>query len=354
MNEGRNEGENDERRSAMKKVLSAVLAFALLATMACGALAEKNKAQMNAELYEQEKFYDKDHRSYAEDTFDLSNLPDYVVEEDIEGWIEIWGHSALATGNLAELWADGFNEIYPDAHITWNLPGKEVMLTPLYYDKADMVIVEEPGFYDIMPYERMLNSQPLELNPYKGSADMNGYQAAFAVIVNKDLPIDSITMDQLDGIFGCARNGGWAGTSFEASYARGEEENIRTWGEMGLTGEFADAQIEAHAYPTSYSMGETLADKIIKGSDYWVEGLNVHGSYYDENGNAVYTEQDIVASVAADKFAIGIVSGQYFVNDDVKVIAVAGDDGVPVACTPENIYNGTYPLLRDGHTAISH
>lgn len=336
----------------MKKILSAMLVLTLLAGMACTGLAEKNKAQLNAELYRQEKFYEKDHRSYAEDAFDLSGLPDYEAEEDIGGWIEIWGHSALASGNLADLWADGFQAIYPDAHITWNLPGKEVMLTPLYYDKADMVIVEEPGFYDIMPYERMLSSQPLELNPFKGSADMNGYQAAFAVIVNKDMPLDFVTMDQLDGIFGCARNGGWVGTAFDIKLARGEEENIRTWGEMGLTGEFADAKIEAHAYPTSYSMGETLSDKIISGSDYWVEGMNVHGSYYDESGNAVYTEQDIVNAVAADRFAIGIVSGQYFVNDDVKVIAVAGDDGVPVACTPENIHNGTYPLARDGQMFI--
>lgn len=337
----------------MKRWICAALAFVMSLSMICTASAELNSAQKNANLYKQESLYDKDFRSYDEDAFDLSALPDYQPEEEISGWIEIWGHSALATGNLAQLWADGFNAIYPQAHITWNLPGKEVMLTPLYYDRADMVIVEEPGFYDIMPYERMLNSQPLELHPYKGSADMNGYQAAFTVIVNKDMPIDRLTMDQLDGIFGCARNGGWMGTAFEIALARGEEENLRTWGELGLTGEYADAKIEAHAYPTSFSTGETLSDMIIGGSDYWVEGLHCHGSYYDENGEAVYSEKDIVDAVAADRFAIGIVSGQYFLTDDVKAVSIAADaSGEAVACTPENVFSGAYPLARKGEMFI--
>lgn len=338
----------------MKKWISVFLIFTMILTLACNGLAEQNSAKKNANLYKQEEFYAKDFRSYDSDTFDLSALPDYEPEEEISGWLEIWGHSALATGNLAQLWADGFNAIYPGAHITWNLPGKEVMLTPLYYDKADMVIVEEPGFYDIMPYERMLNSQPLEIHPYRGSADMNGYQAAFTVIVNKDMPLDAVTMEQLDGIFGCARNGGWIGTAFEISLARGEEKNIRTWGEMGLNGEFADAKIEAHAYPTSFSTGETLSDLIIGGSDYWVEGLHCHGAYYDDKDEPVYSEADIVASVAADKFAIGIVSGQYFLTDDVKAIAVAPDTGsAAVPCTPENVHNGAYPLARDGEMFIT-
>lgn len=339
----------------MKKLVSALLALTMTTTMIAPAFAEQNKAQKNAELYKQEKFYAKDYRSYAEDAFDLTALPDYdATANDVSGWLEIWGQSALATGRLAQLWADGFNALHPDAHITWNLPGREVMLSPLYYDRADMVIVEEPGFYDTMPYERMLNSQPLELHPYKGSADMNGYQAAFTVIVNKESPIESLTMKQMDGIFGCARNGGWIGTAFKTSLARGEEENLRKWGDLGLTGDYADAKIEAHAYPTSFSTGETLSDMIIGGSDYWVEGLHVHGSYYNDAGEAVYPEDDIVKSVAADKFAIGIISGQYFMDDGVKTVSIAMDDEhEAVPCTPETIHDGTYPLARDGEMFIT-
>jgi len=239
-------------------------------------------------------------------------------------------------------------------HITWNLPGKEVMLSPLAYKRGQMVIVEEPTFYDIKPYERMLNDDPLEIHPFKGSADMDGYQAAFSVIVNKDSPLESLSMKQLDGIFGCARNGGWVGTAFLPSHARGKEEDIRTWGEVGLTGDFADAKIEAHTYSSPSAIGQTLSDMICGGSDYWVEGLHCYGSYYKDDGTAYFADEQICDAVAADKFAIGIVSGQKFVSDDVKVLSIApGDTTDAVACTPENIYNGTYPLLRKGELFIT-
>lgn len=100
----------------MKKLVSALLALTMTTTMIAPAFAEQNKAQKNAELYKQEKFYAKDFRSYAEDAFDLTALPDYdAAANDVSGWLEIWGQSALATGRLARLWADGSVTLPPES-----------------------------------------------------------------------------------------------------------------------------------------------------------------------------------------------------------------------------------------------
>jgi phosphate transport system substrate-binding protein len=46
-------------------------------------------------------------------------------------------------------------------------------------------------------------------------------------------------MEQLDGIFGAQRTGGWRGSLWSPEAARGAHENIRTWGQLGLSGEWA-------------------------------------------------------------------------------------------------------------------
>jgi len=65
------------------------------------------------------------------------------------------------------------------------------------------------------------------------------------IVVHKDNPLTQISMKQLDGVFGGPRLGGYVGSVWhtEYPYARGPEENIRTWGQLGLTGAWADKPI---------------------------------------------------------------------------------------------------------------
>ena len=55
-------------------------------------------------------------------------------------------------------------------------------------------------------------------------------------------------MTQLDDIFGSERTGGWEGVFYTGKYARPASENIRTWGQLGLTGEWADKPIQTYGY----------------------------------------------------------------------------------------------------------
>ena len=80
-----------------------------------------------------------------------------------------------------------------------------------------------------------------------------GWQNSFVIIVNKDNPITKITLKQLDGIFGSVRDGGWIGSNWHPEMKRGPESDIRTWGQMGLTGEWRNRRISPHGYALRYA-----------------------------------------------------------------------------------------------------
>src|SRR5260221_532168 len=133
--------------------------------------------QKNLELFRLDPKYAGDYRSYADGRFNLKDLPAYQPRQTVSGWIKIHGAATLAQGRLARLWEEGFTKFHPDVHFSYYLPTTEVALTPLYYHQADISLVHELGFYDILPYERVLNSQPPRIADFNRSFDIDCYAA---------------------------------------------------------------------------------------------------------------------------------------------------------------------------------
>ena len=303
--------------------------------------------QKNLRLFQLDKSYAGDFRSYADGQFNLDDLPAYLPKRVVSGWIKIHGAGTLEQGRLARLWQDGFTKFHPDVHFSFYLPTAEVAVTPLYYHQADISVVHELGFYDILPYERVLNSQPLRITAFTGSYNMRGYAPPFRIIVNKDNPLTKITVDQLDAIFGAARDGGWVGTAWRTDLARGKEKNIRTWGQLGLTGEWANQRIRPHGFSMRDPIGVSFNDRVMKGSDKWNEQITAYGPCFDESGKALSVEEQINRAVAADKLAIA-----YTLNGvdspNVKQLSVApGSSADYVELTPESVQARKYPFYRE-------
>jgi len=334
----------------MTKLKSLRLAASFLVGGACSAQIRAEPAeavQHNLELYRLDARYNGDFRDYAEGQFDLSGLPAYVPKQPVSGWIKIHGAATLAQGKLAHYWAEGFSKFHPDVHFSFFLPTTEVAVTPLYYHQADITIVHELGFYDILPYERALNSQPMRIAAFTGAFDMGGYAPPYQIIVNPANPLQHLTLDQLDRIFGAARDGGWVGTAWRIDLARGPEQNVRTWGQLGLTGEWADQAIHLHGYSMRDPVAVTFNDRVMKGSDKWNEHIVTYGPYFAADGRKVSTEDQIAEAVAKDKFAIAYTLAG--AASAVKGLALApGSSAEFVALTPENVYSRKYPLAREG------
>ena len=110
----------------------------------------------------------------------------------------------------------------------------------LVFGVSDLGIGRKITTEELQLYQRYKNHDPIEITFATGSYNVTGWQPCFGIVVSRDNPLTKITLEQLDGIFGAERLGGWIGTDWHAEFARGPEKNIRTWGQLGLKGEWAD------------------------------------------------------------------------------------------------------------------
>jgi len=105
---------------------------------------------------------------------------------------------------------------------------------------------------DQMPFFNVFGYMPTEISVATGGYEKRGSLWAWAIVVNKDNPLNEITLDQLDRTFGSERSGGWELVNhnwmYSAKYARGADTNIRSWDQLGLTGDFAGKEIMTFGY----------------------------------------------------------------------------------------------------------
>jgi phosphate transport system substrate-binding protein len=202
---------------------------------------------------------------------------------------------------------------------------------------------------------------PTEISVATGGFEKRGSLWAWAIVVNKDNPLNEISMDQLDRTFGSERSGGWELVNnnwmYSAKYARTADTNIRTWGQLGLGGDFAGQEIKTFGY---IAPGFEIA--IQRTWFHWSDKWNANFMQYVEakqgspgpEGDAVASERAL-EMLSKNKFAIGIAAMMH-VKDypNVKVLKVVPRSGGPaVAFTPDNVANRTYPLIRDAYFYVN-
>src|SRR5258706_9832871 len=91
-----------------------------------------------------------------------------------------------------------------------------------------------------------------------GSYTVWGWTPPVGVYLNKDNPLSKLSLEQLDGIFGAERSGAWSDLTWNKSLARGPEKNIRTWGQLGLKGEWAKKPIHVYGYNLQFNFPQEI------------------------------------------------------------------------------------------------
>ena len=149
----------------------------------------------------------------------------------------------------------------------------------------------------------------------------------------------------MDGIFGAARDGGWEGTTWHTDVARGaKRENIRTWGQLGLTGEWADKPINVYGLNLRYNNCDMFEHVVFHGGDKWNENLHEYANYVKRDGTLAIAAAELMKDLGKDRYGIGW-SGIQNVTSETKPIALAPKEGGPyVTLTIDNVQNRTYPL----------
>jgi phosphate transport system substrate-binding protein len=144
---------------------------------------------------------------------------------------------------------------------------------------------------------------------------------ALAVYVHKDNPLDKLTLPQVDAIFSKGRQGG-------------AKEDIATWGQLGLTGDWAKRPISLYGRNSASGTYVYFKEHALYKGDY-------KNTVKEQPGSAA-----VVNGVTEDMAGIGY-SGIGYRTSGVKPLSIASKDGGEYITTdPENVYSGKYPIAR--------
>lgn len=290
---------------------------------------------------------------HAAGEFDLSGLPAYHPQQKVSGVIRNYG---FGFGGLFKLWEPGFKKYHPDVTFSDNFPTSDAAfpalvtgVTDLAPDGGEPAITELLSFYEVNGYHAT------ELIVASGTYDVEGKSPGIVVYVHPDNPLTKLTLAQLDGIFGSQRNGALRGFKWDLKAARGPEQDIRTWGQLGLTGEWADKPIQTYGHAPS---GTTrfFQLRVLHNSDKW--NPNYRG--YVETGSKMIDDDDqaeqrggvqhmLRTELMKDKYGIAwTIVPQASQVPGLKPIALATEAGGPyVAPSKATFQNRTYPLVRN-------
>jgi phosphate transport system substrate-binding protein len=281
--------------------------------------------------------------------WDLGDLPHYVPKQQLTGTLRIWGSNYIRDGELGEYWQQEFKKFQPGITIEYNLPTTGIGIPALSCGVADLAISRKAIIMDLLTFEQVYHHPVTEIEAVTGSYDVYGWSPAFIIVVHKDNPLTQISMKQLDGVFGGARTGGYVASVWhtEYPYARGPEENIRTWGQLGLTGEWADKPIHPGGQTLRGNQTTQFSDVVLRGSDQFAEGYQAYANYITPDGKINTWSLQAQRGIAKDRYAMYYVSPMSL-SPDMKELAIQDHDGGPyVKRTLETIHDRTYPLF--GH-----
>ena len=289
----------------------------------------------------------------------LADLPHYVPEYKVVGGLRIVGSDLKYA---VEQLALGFEKFQPDAKVaTSDIPSTEGGIAGLYYHQSDVAPVGYAPIADMLGFHESFGYLPTEISVATGGYEKRGSLWAFAVVVSKDNPLNEISVDELERIFGAERSGGWEFVNdnclFTSKYARGRETNFRKWGQLGLKGEFANREIQTFGYSAP-----GFAIYFERNWFHWSKKWNPNFSEYVEDkeatpdaAGAAVTSEHALELLSKNKYAIGLAALMNVNNyPDLKVLSISPHKGEPaVPMTPGNVANRTYPLIRDAYFYVN-
>jgi phosphate transport system substrate-binding protein len=150
-------------------------------------------------------------------------LPVYQKASGLSGNLSSVGSDTM--NNLATLWGESFRKIYPSVKI--QVEGKGSSTAP-------PALIE--GTAQLGPMSRKMKKEEIDKFEAKYGYPPTGIRTAMdgiAVYVNKDNPINELTLEQVDAVFSKTRKLGY-------------KEDVTTWGQLGATGEWANKPVSLY------------------------------------------------------------------------------------------------------------
>lgn len=283
----------------------------------------------------------KERRFYEPGKFDLSNLPAYAPQQRVSGTIRVWAADVWGNPGFQQKLEAGFRTFHPDARIEFVSISPGGAYAGLLTGQADIAVARRMTWVDTLSFQRKFDRDPVVV------AGMTGWSVnpPFVIAVHKDNPVASLSLDQLDGIFGAERSGGWQGASWDPSRARGPEKNIRRWGQLGLKGEWAARPIEPYGYNFQYLFAPRFSDDVLQGSGQWNERLRQFTISATADGKLTSVDQQMAEALGRSRHAIAYYAPLRGIDANTRHVPIRLADGRLVAATIEAVRDHSYPLF---------
>ena len=236
-------------------------------------------------------------------------LPAYKPVSGVSGSMQSIGSDTL--NNLMTLWAEGYRSFYPNVQIEIQGAGSGTAPPALVQGTAQFGPMSRAmRGTEIQAFEARYGYPP---TPIRGAID------ALGVFVHKDNPIQCLTLRQVDAIFSKTRNGG-------------ADAPINNWGQVGLTGEWANRPIALYGRNSASGTYGYFKEVALFDGDFRAEVREQPGS------------STVIQGVASDISGIGY-SGIGYGTADVRAVPLK-HDGECTEATGAKAASGEYPLAR--------
>ncbi|MFF2328414.1 MULTISPECIES: PstS family phosphate ABC transporter substrate-binding protein [unclassified Streptomyces] len=256
-------------------------------------------------------------------------------KNSLRGDYECGASDVLA--DLSQKWIKEFEKKYPKVHISVNPPyAGSLGALELIKGNLDCVFVSRElkptdidGFHDAFGYD------PLSIPISGGSYRHFGFLDSVGFMVNKNNPVDKLSLDQLDAVLSTTHNrGGKAAT---------------TWGDLGATGDWADKPVHIVGLQPWNGFEEFVRQRVLDHNGKrgeWRPGAADGSTPADPAVHWEKTVFNLSKAVSEDPYALGY-TGMAYVDSAVKVISLSDHVGDPAyAPTYENVASAAYPLSR--------
>jgi phosphate transport system substrate-binding protein len=238
-------------------------------------------------------------------------IPPYQKTSGVSGSLSSIGSDTM--NNLMTLWGEAFSRSYPNVKLQVEGKGSSTAPPALINGTAQLGPMSRPmKSTEIDDFEKKFGYKPTEI---KTSFD------ALAVYVHKDNPLASLTLAQADAIFSKTRK-------------RGAAKDVATWGDLGLTGDWAARPISLYGRNSASGTYGFFKEHVLRNGDF-------KDTVKEQPGSA-----SVVQGVTNDLYGVGY-SGIGYRTSGVKLVPLSESAGGAASSgSYDDVVAKTYPLAR--------
>ena len=229
-----------------------------------------------------------------------------------DGAVKVTGYNDMR--EMLEAMSPIFTKAHPGIRFEWDLRGTRFAPAALAAGTsafAPMGAEFTPS--QLAEFRRVTGEEPLAIRVAHASVDPQALSGPLGIFVPSDNPLTALTLAQVARVF--------------------TGEAVR-WGDLGLTGAWAERPIRTYGVERDRVLAQVLQEKAFDGREFAKEMRGFPQS------------ADVVKKVSEDASGIGFAAAMRTFTG-VRALAIAAREGEQaVAPTAEGIMAGTYPLDR--------